>query len=56
MQRELVNPGRDGTLLAIDHGKWPEWHNKKLTHIRGSGKECRSFIDVTEYARTKEGY
>ena len=56
MQRGHVNPGRSGTVLAVDQGKLPEWHNKMLTHIPGSGKEGRSVIDVTEYARPKEGY
>ena len=55
MQRGLVNPGRSGTLLAVDQGKLPKLHNKILTYTPRSGKEGRSVIDVTEYARPKEG-
>ena len=56
MQRGHVNPGRSGTFMAVDQGKLPGWHNKILTHVPGSGKEGRSFINVTEYASSREGY
>ena len=56
MQRGNLNPGRSGTLLTVDQGKLPVWHNKMLTHMPGSGKEGPSVIDGTEYARPEEGY
>ena len=36
--------------------KLPEWHKKLLTLTPLSGKEDGSVVDVTEYARSREGY
>src|SRR5690554_4234278 len=33
-QRGHVNPGRSGTVLAVDQGKLLEWHHKILTDFR----------------------
>ena len=56
MQRGHVNPGRSGTVLAVDQGKLPEWHNKILTITPLSRKKDGSVIDVMEYAMPNEGY
>jgi len=56
MQRGNFNPGSSGALLAVDKRKLPEWHNKILTVAPLSGKEGGSVVDVTEYARSREGY
>ncbi len=56
MQRGHVNHGRSGTVLAVDQGVLPEWHNKILTYTPRSAKEARLIINVTEYERPKKGY
>ena len=56
MQRGHVNHGRRRTLLAVDQGELPEWHNKILTVAPHSGEEDGSVVDITEYARSMEGY
>ena len=51
----IDSKGEDGTLLAILHGKKPEWKSTVQTHYDAAG-QCRNIIEVSASKHTSEWF